>query len=81
MPEPFLPGFHYDLARARFIAEAVRPALQQAKDAGSSVPDQLAGLTLALAAVIAQSGLKADPLKASEAVAAFLLQVLAPSAG
>lgn len=76
MPEPVLPGFHYDLARARFIAEAVRPSLQLAKDAGSSVPDQLAGLAMAIAAVVAQSSLKKDPGKAIAAVTSFLLDLL-----
>ncbi len=78
MPEPTLPGFAYDLARARFIAEGVRPTLQLAKDGGASVPDQLAGLALAIGAVVSGSRLRDRPAAVAEAVASFLKELLGP---
>lgn len=71
-----LPGFRWDQARAEALARALRPALDLAESGEVPVPDRLAALALAAAAVVTRSRLARDPEAAARAIAALIVDAV-----
>ncbi len=76
MPDPSLPGFSYDLDRARALARLLVPVLDQAKGQGATVPDQLAAVGLVVAAALRGSRLRSIPDQVVMALAVFVRDAL-----
>ena len=70
------PGFRWDHARAEAIARTLQPALEAAEGLGLPLPDRLAALALAAAALVSRSPLARDPDLAARAVATLLVDAL-----
>jgi len=71
-----LPGFRWDQDRATALARALRPVLEAVQGTEITVPDQLAALALAAAAVLGRSRLARDPDAAGRAVATLIAGAL-----
>ncbi len=76
MPDPSLPGFSYDLERARAAARLLLPLLNDMKTLGATPPDQLAAIGLLVAHVLRGRGLARVPDQVVRALAVFVQDAL-----
>ncbi len=76
MPDPSLPGFSYDLDRARAAARLLLPVLDEMPRLGATIPDQLAAIGLVVAHVLRGRGLTRVPEQVVGALAVFVRDAL-----
>ena len=70
------PGFRWDQARAEALARLLRPLLEEAEGLGVPLPDRLAALALAAAAITSRSPLSRNPEAAADAWTPLFLQAI-----
>ncbi len=76
MNAPELKGFHYDSVKARFLADLWQTQLPVADQGELTAADRLAAVGFLAARIMLDSGFRAIPSRASQALADFIAHVV-----